>query len=31
MLTTLPFTGVLAMGEALAGFSDSNVVLIAAR
>jgi len=30
MLTALPFTGVLTMGEALAGFSDSNVVLIAA-
>src|SRR5262249_31379790 len=25
-----PFTGVLTMGEALAGFSDSNIVLIAA-
>jgi di/tricarboxylate transporter len=30
MLAALPFTGVLTMGEALAGFSDSNVVLIAA-
>lgn len=30
MLTTLPFTGVISMGEALAGFSDSNIVLIAA-
>src|SRR4051794_13773055 len=30
MLVALPFTGVLAMQEALAGFSDSNVVLIAA-
>ncbi len=30
MLTALPFTGVLSMGEALAGFSDSNIVLIAA-
>jgi putative transposase len=30
MLATLPFTGVLTMQEALAGFSDSNVVLIAA-
>jgi di/tricarboxylate transporter len=30
MLTALPFTGVLKMGEALAGFSDSNIVLIAA-
>ena len=30
MLTVLPFTGVVTMGEALAGFSDSNIVLIAA-
>ena len=30
MLTALPLTGVLTMGEALAGFSDSNIVLIAA-
>src|SRR5262245_26480070 len=30
MLTTLPFTGVISMSEALAGFSDSNIVLIAA-
>src|SRR5262245_65655271 len=30
MLTVLPFTGVLTIGEALAGFSDSNIVLIAA-
>src|SRR5262245_55093530 len=30
MLTALPFTGVLTMGEALTGFSDSNIVLIAA-
>lgn len=30
MLTVLPFTGVLTMGEALAGFSDPNIVLIAA-
>ena len=30
MLVALPFTGVLSMGEALAGFSDSNIVLIAA-
>src|SRR5262245_16162575 len=30
MLTALPFTGVLSMSEALSGFSDSNVVLIAA-
>lgn len=30
MLVTLPFTGVLTMEEALSGFSDSNIVLIAA-
>jgi di/tricarboxylate transporter len=30
MLTVLPFTGVISMGEALAGFSDSNIILIAA-
>ena len=30
MLAALPFTGVLTMQEALAGFSDSSVVLIAA-
>ena len=30
MLTALPFTGVLTMSEALAGFSDSNIILIAA-
>lgn len=30
MLTLLPFTGVVSMGEALSGFSDSNIVLIAA-
>jgi di/tricarboxylate transporter len=30
MMTSLPFTGVITMGEALAGFSDSNIVLIAA-
>jgi Citrate transporter/Peptidase dimerisation domain len=30
MLVALPFTGVLTMGEALAGFSDLNIVLIAA-
>ena len=29
MLTALPFTGVLSMKEALAGFADGNVVLIA--
>ncbi|HEX7036624.1 MAG TPA: SLC13 family permease [Pseudomonadales bacterium] len=30
MLTALPFTGVITMEEALAGFSDPNIVLIAA-
>jgi di/tricarboxylate transporter len=30
MLVALPFTGVLTMTEALAGFSDPNIVLIAA-
>jgi len=30
MLTILPFSGVISMEEALAGFSDSNIVLIAA-
>src|SRR5262249_54286311 len=30
VLTALPFTGVITMGEALAGFSDANIVLIAA-
>src|SRR5262245_66473056 len=30
MLVALPFTGVITMGEALAGFSDPNIVLIAA-
>ncbi|MDM0053896.1 SLC13 family permease [Variovorax sp. J22R115] len=30
MLTLLPFTGVINMQEALAGFSDANIVLIAA-
>jgi di/tricarboxylate transporter len=30
MLAALPFTGVITMGEALAGFSDPNIVLIAA-
>lgn len=30
MLTALPFTGVITMGEALAGFADANIVLIAA-
>jgi len=30
MLTALPFTGVITMSQSLAGFSDSNIVLIAA-
>jgi di/tricarboxylate transporter len=30
MIVLLPFTGVITMGEALAGFSDANIVLIAA-
>src|SRR5262245_37533340 len=30
MLTVLPLTGVITVGEALAGFSDANIVLIAA-
>jgi di/tricarboxylate transporter len=30
MLVALPFTGILTMGEVLAGFSDPNIVLIAA-
>jgi len=30
MMTALPFTGVITMNEALAGFSDPNIVLIAA-
>lgn len=30
MMTVLPFTGVITMGEALTGFSDFNIVLIAA-
>ena len=30
MLVLLPFTGVITMNEALAGFSDANIVLIAA-
>jgi di/tricarboxylate transporter len=30
MLAVLPFTGIISMGEALAGFSDPNIVLIAA-
>lgn len=30
MLVLLPFTGVITMNQALAGFSDPNIVLIAA-
>src|SRR5215471_4525572 len=30
MLTALPFTGVMSMSEALAGFSDPNIVLVGA-
>ncbi|MCC5787965.1 MAG: SLC13 family permease [Phycisphaerales bacterium] len=30
MMIALPFTGVISMGESLAGFADSNIVLIAA-
>jgi di/tricarboxylate transporter len=30
MLAVLPFTGVITAGEALAGFSDPNIILIAA-
>jgi di/tricarboxylate transporter len=30
MLTALPFTGVITINEAMAGFSDANIVLIAA-
>jgi di/tricarboxylate transporter len=30
MLTALPLTGVVTMGEALVGFSDPNIILIAA-
>jgi di/tricarboxylate transporter len=30
MLTALPFTGAITMGEALAGFSDPNIVLLGA-
>ena len=30
MLTVLPLTGVISMGEALAGFSDANIVLLGA-
>ena len=30
MLTVLPFTGTVTMGQALAGFSDANIILIAA-
>ena len=30
MIVALPLTGVITMSEALAGFSDTNIVLIAA-
>ena len=30
MLTALPLTGVISMGETLAGFSDPNIVLLGA-
>jgi di/tricarboxylate transporter len=30
MLVVLPFTGVLTVNEAMAGFSDPNILLIAA-
>jgi di/tricarboxylate transporter len=30
MLTVLPFTGIITMSEVLAGFSDANIILIAA-
>jgi di/tricarboxylate transporter len=30
MTAVMPFTGIISMNEALAGFSDSNIVLIAA-
>src|SRR5262245_65594002 len=30
MIVALPFTGLISVGEALAGFSDPNIVLIAA-
>ncbi len=30
MIVALPFTGIISVSEALAGFSDSNIVLIAA-
>ncbi|WP_029007159.1 SLC13 family permease [Azospirillum halopraeferens] len=30
MITVLPFTGIITMNEALSGFSDPNIVLIAA-
>ena len=30
MIAAMPFTGIISMNEALAGFSDSNIVLIAA-
>ena len=30
MIVAMPFTGIISINEALAGFSDSNIVLIAA-
>src|SRR3984885_6342478 len=30
VMVTLPFTGIITMNEALAGFSDSSIILIAA-
>jgi len=30
MIAVMPFTGIISINEALAGFSDSNIVLIAA-
>src|SRR6202042_2677727 len=30
VMVTLPFTGIISMNEALAGFSDSSIILIAA-
>jgi di/tricarboxylate transporter len=29
VMVTLPFTGIITMNEALAGFSDSSIILIA--
>ncbi len=30
VLVAMPFTGIITMNEALAGFSDSSIILIAA-